>query len=102
MHTKKIFGSRRHVLTRALVATALLGSTFLVGLATTASAAPPYHLVIATPLPSTTDASAWRWPFSPSSILTTHPTRPKPVSLAPSPYRSRPVRIGHADFGRRR
>ena len=57
MHTKKIFGSRRHVLTRALVATALLGSTFLVGLATTASAAPPYHLVIATPLPSTTDAS---------------------------------------------
>ena len=57
MRTQKTIGSRRHVVTRFLVTTALLGSTFLVGLATTASAAPPYHLVLATPLPSTTDAS---------------------------------------------
>ena len=56
MHTNKTFGSKRHVFTRALVASALLGTTFLVGLATTASAAPPYHLVVATQ-PSTTDAS---------------------------------------------
>ena len=49
MHTQKSIGSRRHVVTRFLVTTALLGSTFLVGLATTASAAPPYHIVIATP-----------------------------------------------------
>src|ERR1700684_3303404 len=57
MHAQKSIGSRRHVVTRILVTTALLGSTFLVGLATTASAAAPYHLVIASPLPSTTDAS---------------------------------------------
>jgi hypothetical protein len=57
MHTSKNAGSRRHVVTRFLVTTALLGSTFLIGLATTASAAPPYHLVVAAPLPSTTDAS---------------------------------------------
>jgi hypothetical protein len=57
MHTSKKIGSRRHVVTRFLVTTALLGSSALVGLATTASAAPPYHLALATPLPSTTDAS---------------------------------------------
>jgi trimeric autotransporter adhesin len=56
MQTMRIFGSRRHVLTRMIVTSALLGSTFLVGLATTASAAPPYHLVV-TQEPSTTDAS---------------------------------------------
>jgi hypothetical protein len=57
MHTNKKIGSRRHVVTRFLVTTALLGSSVLVGLATTASAAAPYHLALATPLPSTTDAS---------------------------------------------
>lgn len=46
MHTQKIFGSRRHVMTRFLVTTALLGSTFLVGLATTASAAGTDHIVV--------------------------------------------------------
>jgi hypothetical protein len=56
MHAQKIFGSRRHVVTRFLVTTALLGSTFLVGLATTASAAGPYHLVIVGQ-PSTSVAS---------------------------------------------
>jgi hypothetical protein len=56
MHTQKIFGSKRHVFTRSLVASALLGATFLVGLATTASAAAPYHLVVVTQ-PSPTDAS---------------------------------------------
>ncbi len=56
MHTNKNIGSRRHVVTRFLVTTALLGSTFLVGLATTASAAPPYHLAVATQ-PSATVAS---------------------------------------------
>jgi hypothetical protein len=56
MHTQKIFVLRRHVFTRTLVASALLGATFLVGLATTASAAAPYHLVVVTQ-PSATDAS---------------------------------------------
>lgn len=56
MQTNKPFGSKRRVFTRTLVASALLGATFLVGLATTASAAAPYHLVVATQ-PSTTDAS---------------------------------------------
>jgi hypothetical protein len=56
MHTRKTIGSRRHVVTRFLVTTALLGSTFLVGLATTASATGTDHLVVATQ-PSTTDAS---------------------------------------------
>jgi hypothetical protein len=56
MHTNKKIGSRRHVLTRALVATALLGSTLLFGLATTASAAPTDHIVVTTQ-PSTTVAS---------------------------------------------
>jgi hypothetical protein len=56
MHTQTNIGWRRHVVTRFLVTTALLGSTFLVGLATTASAAPPYHLAIAQE-PSSTDAS---------------------------------------------
>jgi hypothetical protein len=56
MHKMKMFGSRRHLVARTLVTTALLGSTFLVGLATNASAAPPYHLFIATQ-PSATDAS---------------------------------------------
>ena len=56
MRTQKIFGSRRHVVTRFLVTTALLGSTFLIGLATTASAAGSDHLVV-TQQPSTTDAS---------------------------------------------
>jgi hypothetical protein len=52
----KLFGSRRHVLARALVTTALLGSTFIVGLATTASAVGTDHIVI-TQTPSATDAS---------------------------------------------
>jgi hypothetical protein len=56
MHTQQTFGSKRHVFTRTLVASALLGATFLVGLATTASAAAPYHLVVVTQ-PSATDAS---------------------------------------------
>ena len=46
----------RHVLARIAVAGALMGSMVVVGLASTASAAPPYHLVITTPS-STTDAS---------------------------------------------
>jgi hypothetical protein len=56
MHTQKIFGSRRHVVTRFLVTTALLGSTFLVGLATTASAAGTDHFVVIQQ-PSATDLS---------------------------------------------
>jgi hypothetical protein len=56
MHTQKIVGTKRHVFTRTLVASALIGATFLVGLATTASAAPPYKLVVITQ-PSATDAS---------------------------------------------
>ena len=56
MHAQKILGSRRHVLTRFLVTTALLGSTFLVGLATTASAVGTDHIVVATQ-PSSTVAS---------------------------------------------
>src|ERR1700691_6442987 len=56
-HAQKSIGARRHAVPRILVTTALLGSPFLVGLATTASAAAPYHLVIPSPLPSTTDAS---------------------------------------------
>src|SRR5580704_10281155 len=56
MHTQKTIGSRRHVVTRFLVTTALLGSTFLVGLATTASAAGTDHIVVATQ-PSSTVAS---------------------------------------------
>jgi hypothetical protein len=56
MHTQKTTGSRRHVVTRFLVTTALLGSTFVVGLATTASAVPTDHIVIAQQ-PSGTDAS---------------------------------------------
>ncbi len=56
MHTQKTDGSRRHVITRFLVTTALLGSTFLVGLATTASAAGTDHIVV-TQQPSSTDAS---------------------------------------------
>jgi hypothetical protein len=56
MHAPKKFGLRRHVSIRALVATALLGSTLLVGLATTASAAGTDHIVV-TQQPSTTDAS---------------------------------------------
>jgi hypothetical protein len=56
MHTRKTNGSRRHVVTRFLVTTALLGSTFVVGLATTASAVPTDHIVIAQQ-PSATDAS---------------------------------------------
>ena len=46
MHTTKRSVSRRHVVTRFLVTTALLGSTFVVGLATTASAAGPYQLAV--------------------------------------------------------
>ena len=46
MHAQSKSGSRRHLLTRALVATALLGSTFLVGLATTASAVGTDHIVV--------------------------------------------------------
>jgi hypothetical protein len=56
MHTQKTFGLRRHVVTRFLVTTALLGSTFLVGLATTASAAGTDHFVVIQE-PSATDAS---------------------------------------------
>ncbi len=56
MQTQKIFGAKRHVFTRTLVASALLGATFLVGLASTASAAAPFHLVVLTQ-PSATDAS---------------------------------------------
>jgi hypothetical protein len=56
MHAHKILGSRRHVLTRFLVTTALFGSTFLVGLATTASAVGTDHIVVATQ-PSSTVAS---------------------------------------------
>src|SRR5208282_5414022 len=56
MHTNKNIGSRRHVVARFLVTTALLGSTFLVGLATTASAAPTDHLVFTTQ-PSTPEGS---------------------------------------------
>ncbi|MGB8196193.1 MAG: hypothetical protein WCF25_04210 [Acidimicrobiales bacterium] len=56
MHAQKSIGSRRHVVTRFLVTTALLGSTFLVGLATTASAVGTDHIVV-TQQPSTTDAS---------------------------------------------
>ncbi len=56
MHTEKIFGSRRHVVTRFLVTTALLGSTFLVGLATTATAAGTDHIVVVQQ-PSTAVAS---------------------------------------------
>ncbi|HEY5438014.1 MAG TPA: hypothetical protein VIJ99_03860 [Acidimicrobiales bacterium] len=56
MQSRNIFGSKRHVLTRIVVTSTLLGSTFLVGLATTASAAGPYHLVVQTE-PSATDQS---------------------------------------------
>ena len=56
MHVIKSAGSRRHVLTRVLVTTALLGSTLIVGLATTASAVAADHIVI-TQQPSATDAS---------------------------------------------
>jgi hypothetical protein len=56
MHTNKKIGSRHHVVTRFLVTTALLGSSVLVGLATTASATGTDHLVIAQQ-PSSTDAS---------------------------------------------
>ncbi len=59
MQVKNIFGSRRHVLTRMIVTSALLGSTFLVGLATTASAAGPYHLVVQTqPSPAAQSGTA--------------------------------------------
>ncbi len=56
MHSQVKIGSKRHVFTRSLVASALLGASFLVGLATTASAAAPYHLVVVNE-PSATDAS---------------------------------------------
>jgi hypothetical protein len=65
MRTQKIFDSPRHVVMRFLVTTALLGSTFLVGLATTASAVGPDHLVVTTQ-PSTPDASG--------AVLSTQPT----------------------------
>lgn len=72
MRTQKTIGSHRHVVTRFLVATALLGSTFLVGLATTASAAGTDHIVI-TGLPSTTDASGAALAAQPTVELFTTP-----------------------------
>jgi hypothetical protein len=56
MQIQKSIDTRRHVIARILVTTALLGSTFIVGLATTASAAPTDKLLIFTQ-PSSTDAS---------------------------------------------
>src|ERR1700722_7126102 len=56
MQIQKSIDIRRHVIARILVTTALLGSTFIVGLATTASAAPTDKLLIFTQ-PSSTDAS---------------------------------------------
>lgn len=58
MHAQKKIGSRRHVVTRFLVTTALMGSTFLVGLATTASAAGPYHLAVAAQPSATSQSGA--------------------------------------------
>ena len=81
MHAQKTIGSRRHVVTRFLVTTALLGSTFLVGLATTASAAPPYHLVIATPLPSTTDASGAALAVQPTIDIDNSGDAPDPSAV---------------------
>src|ERR1700685_137951 len=81
MRTQKTIGSRRHVLTRFLVTTALLGSTFLIGLATTASAAPPYHLVIATPLPSTTDASGAALAVQPTIDMNNQGDNPDPGAV---------------------
>ena len=68
MQSRNIFGSGRHVLTRIVVTTALLGSTFLVGLATTASAAGPYHLVVQTE-PSATDQSGTALAQQPSVVI---------------------------------
>ena len=49
MQFKSTFSSRRRVVSRIVVASTLIGTSFLVGLATTASANPLYHLVITTP-----------------------------------------------------
>ena len=56
MQFKRTSGSRRRVLSRIVVASTLVGTSFLVGLATTASAAGTYHLVVTTQ-PSTTDVN---------------------------------------------
>jgi hypothetical protein len=72
MHTEKTVGSRRHVVTRFLVTTALLGSTFLVGLATTASAVPTDHIVVTTQ-PTTPSASGAVFATQPVVELFTTP-----------------------------
>ncbi len=56
MEFKSTFTSRRHVFSRVLVSSALVGTSFIVGLATTASADPALHLSITTQ-PSATTAS---------------------------------------------